>query len=74
MYSKVGPGPTESSYGILDLSPPILSLGKHTADAAGQVILSGQLPPWMAGTSVWVQAGMLWGDVTIVSNPLALHF
>ncbi len=74
MYSKVGPGPTDTAYGLMDLSQPILSLGKHTADASGQVILSGQLPPWMAGTSVWVQAGMLWGDIAIVSNSLALHF
>lgn len=74
MYSKIGPGPTPSAYGLLDLSQPILTIARVPADAAGEVLLHGTVPPFFGGTMVWLQAGMMWDGVGIASNSMAIQF
>ena len=74
MYSKIGPGPTDSIYGLLSLSTPVLTIGVRNADATGTMLMHGTVPGFFAGTTVWLQAGMLWGDVGVASNPLELNF
>ena len=73
LYSKVGPGPTESIYGLLSLSAPVLPIGHKRADAAGEALFHGTVPPFFGGTTVWLQAGMMWDGVGIASNPLELN-
>jgi hypothetical protein len=73
LYSKVGPGPTPSIYGLLSLSAPVLPIGHKAADAAGEALFHGTVPPFFGGTTVWLQAGMWWDGVGIASNPLELN-
>jgi hypothetical protein len=55
-YSLVGPGPSNSPYGVLSLSPPILQLPVQTANAVGGSVWSVSLPSVSSGISVWLQA------------------
>jgi len=73
LYSKVGPGPTDSIYGLLSLSAPVLPIGHKTFDAAGEALFHGSVPPFFGGTTVWLQAGMWWDGVGVASNPLELN-
>lgn len=54
-YSLIGPGPSNSSYGVLSLSPPILPLPVQNANALGGSVWSAQLPSISGGISVWLQ-------------------
>jgi hypothetical protein len=55
-YSLTGPGPTNSPYGVLALSTPILPLPVQTANAVGGSVWSATLPVLSSGISVWLQA------------------
>jgi hypothetical protein len=55
-YSLTGPGPTNSSFGPVDMSQPIVQLPAMVADAAGNAILTANVPPGTSGVSVWTQA------------------
>lgn len=55
-YSLVGPGPSNSLYGVLSLSAPILRLPVQSANALGGSVWSAQLPSIASGVGVWLQA------------------
>jgi hypothetical protein len=66
-YSLTGPGPTTTSYGVLDMSPPIQTLVALQSDASGNVSFSPLVPPGASGITLYTQA--LCGG--ILSNSLA---
>ncbi len=68
-FSKVGPGPTFTPWGALDLSRPIEILAVSFADAAGQVRITGEAPPWTSGLTAWSQAVELFNGVVVISTP-----
>lgn len=54
-YSTTGPGPTNTIYGAVELSPPILSL-PMTADSVGYAELGQTIPLSMKWVTLWLQA------------------
>ncbi|KAA3610820.1 MAG: hypothetical protein DWQ01_07890 [Planctomycetota bacterium] len=55
-YSLTGPGPIQSSYGILELSPPIYSMDGFSSDLSGALEVKIFLPPGTpSGLPVWLQ-------------------
>ncbi|KAA3607897.1 MAG: hypothetical protein DWQ01_12485 [Planctomycetota bacterium] len=54
-YSTTGPGPTNTIYGDVDLSPPIFSLNM-TADNVGYAELSQTIPSSMRWVTVYLHA------------------
>lgn len=72
-YSLRGPGPTNTIYGVADLSSPIEQIGRYTPDALGELSIQVPIPPTVAGVPVWLQALEITVlDVGIWSNSLAL--
>jgi CotH protein/lamin tail-like protein len=55
-YSLAGPGPTQTSLGMAELSAPIWQAGVVQADLYGNAYLTSLLPPFTAGLNIWVQA------------------
>lgn len=74
LYSTRGPGPTETPWGKLDLSPPIYTIGTQAADAAGTASFSGMVPNSMAGKQLWLHSSMNWLGIRVLSNSLVLQF
>jgi Calcineurin-like phosphoesterase/Purple acid Phosphatase, N-terminal domain len=71
-YSKTGPGPTSTAYGVVSMSLPITQLGPFVADAAGEVHLNPNVPLAAQGLTIYSQAiEILAGGGTVLSNPLA---
>ncbi|KAA3608342.1 MAG: hypothetical protein DWQ01_13340 [Planctomycetota bacterium] len=71
LYSLTGSGPTQTQFGVMDLTMPITQLGPVTADGQGKAILSTSIPASAAGRSVYLQAFELQGvGVGRFSNPL----
>ncbi len=60
-YSLVGPGPTSTAFGDVDMTPPIGQLPMQVADALGEVHLPLGVPPTLAGATVWTQCVELTG-------------
>jgi len=54
-YSLVGPGPTPTIYGMVDLSDPITVLPIVVLDASGSADINQALPAAAAGLNVWIQ-------------------
>ncbi|PCJ54220.1 MAG: hypothetical protein COA70_06200 [Planctomycetota bacterium] len=72
-YSLTGNGPFGVNLGTLSLSAPINQLPALTADAAGHAELSVNLPPGLAGTTVHLHAGELFGGgAGILTNPVTV--
>lgn len=74
LYSTRGPGPTETPWGKLDLSPPIYTIGTKAADAGGAAQFSGMVPNSMAGKQLWLHSSMNWLGIRVLSNSLVLQF
>lgn len=55
-YSLRGPGPTNTAYGVADMTSPIEQIGRYTPDAQGELSLQLPIPPTAAGVQVWTQA------------------
>ena len=55
-YSLHGGGPTNTTVGPVDLTPPINQLPSMTADSIGNASRSLNVPSGAAGISVWLQA------------------
>ncbi len=63
-YSLTGSGPTNTPYGLVDLSQPIRTLPTMTADANGDASHT-QVVPNAIGVTVWIQAvDTLSGDIS----------
>jgi hypothetical protein len=54
-YSLTGQGPFPSYWGLIDLSPPVLTF-TVMADAQGGVSMPLAVPPALAGERVWMKA------------------
>lgn len=54
-YSITGQGPFPSYWGLIDLTPPVLSF-TVMADAQGDVSLPLTVPPALAGERIWMKA------------------
>jgi len=55
-YSFAGGGPTNTPYGVADLSPPIFRLPAEVADASGLTSASYTIPSGAAGRTIYIQA------------------
>lgn len=55
-FSLAGPGPTNTVFGDVDLSQPIVDLPPLTADGSGVASTSQSIPMGTAGLPVWLQA------------------
>lgn len=55
-YSFSGGGPTNTPFGIADLSPPIFRLPAEVADGSGLTSASYNIPGGAAGRTIYVQA------------------
>ncbi len=55
-YSLYGPGPVNTPFGLLFLSPPYQELPAMTADPAGVASYSGLVPASAAGRPIWLHA------------------
>ena len=71
-YSLTGGGPTNTSFGVVELSAPILIFASLTADAAGVAQTSAPVPPSATGLTVWTQALDLTSGS--LSNPNPMKF
>ena len=71
-YSLVGPGPTQTPWGMVDLSPPIKQTPPAFAGGNGVATLQAPVPPGISGIPVWTQAAGASGGSLVFSNPLAL--
>ncbi|TAH37064.1 MAG: hypothetical protein EYC70_08780 [Planctomycetota bacterium] len=72
-YSINGPGPVNSPYGTVHLTPPINQLMPIPADAQGEVHLNVTVPPGLSGRTVWAQSLEVTGPgAGNLSNPLAV--
>lgn len=67
-YSLTGPGPTNTAFGPVDLTPPIKKLVALTADINGNVVFSPLVPAGTLGVTFYTQAKC--GNM--LSNSLAL--
>jgi hypothetical protein len=67
-YSLTGPGPTNTSFGPVDLSPPIKTLVALPVDINGEVVFSPLVPASAFGLTFYTQAKC--GNM--LSNSLAL--
>jgi len=54
-FSLAGAGPSNTPYGVLDLSHPIVALSSTAADASGFASLSVNMPSNSSGRSIWLQ-------------------
>ncbi len=68
-YSLTGPGPTATIYGMVDLSPPIISIPPITADAAGTATKDTFVPMAALGIMIYSQGVDL--TTGTLSNSLA---
>jgi hypothetical protein len=55
-YSLTGAGPTMTTFGLVDMSLPILQLASLTANASGQAVLTTGIPAQASGLTVFSQA------------------
>jgi hypothetical protein len=55
-YSLVGPGPINTSYGIVDMTPPIAALAVISANSIGEAWHAQLIPLGAAGRSFYTQA------------------
>ena len=55
-YSVNGPGPTQTNFGMVEMSMPIQSLGPFTSDNSGYLELTQSVPPQLTGVTLWVQS------------------
>ncbi len=71
-YSLIGPGPTQTPWGMVDLSPPIKQTPPAFAGGNGVATLQAPVPPGISGIPVWTQAAARSGGSLVFSNSLAL--
>lgn len=55
-YSLTGGGPSQSPWGVLDLSPPLNLLFGRQSDWSGSVSVTFLVPPYGYGKTIWMQA------------------
>jgi hypothetical protein len=55
-YSLAGGGPTNTPFGVMDLTLPIRQLAPESVDVNGETSASAFIPGRAAGMTVWVQA------------------
>lgn len=55
-YSLAGGGPTNTPFGVMDLTLPIRQLAPESVDTNGETSASAFIPGGAAGLTVWVQA------------------
>ncbi len=51
-----GGGPTNTQFGVVQLTPPFIPLAQLSTDSNGDAILSREIPEGIGGTMVWFQA------------------
>ena len=56
LFSTVGGGPTNTVYGLTDLSPPIRTMAQVTTDIVGYGAWYVRVPSGASGRTVWIQA------------------
>ncbi len=72
-YSRTGPGPTNTSYGIAAMTDPIYTIGVYLPDGNGNLTVNLPIPPTAAGVPIWTQALEITDyGAGIFSNALAL--
>ena len=72
-WSATGPGPTQTPYGDVSLSPPINSLPLVFASyAEGVATRQVQIPASASGMAVWIQALVLTPPLARLTQPEAL--
>ena len=55
-YSLAGGGPTNTAFGIADLTPPFFALPALIANVNGDAGLAATPPPFLTGRQMWMQA------------------
>jgi hypothetical protein len=55
-YSLAGPGPINTTYGVVDMTPPINTLANIPADANGDALLTVTVPANASGVTLYTQA------------------
>jgi hypothetical protein len=64
LYSFAGGGPTQTAFGIADLTPPVAQLVPLIADPNGKASFSATVPPFLIGWPIWLQGldtvGAVW--------------
>ena len=55
-YSISGSGPTQTVYGVVEMSLPINSLGPFTANNNGLVEITSVVPAQLLGRTIWAQS------------------
>ncbi|KAA3608341.1 MAG: hypothetical protein DWQ01_13330 [Planctomycetota bacterium] len=56
LYSLTGNGPTQTQFGIMDLTMPVIQIGPVTANSQGQAVRTSMVPGPAAGKTVYLQA------------------
>jgi hypothetical protein len=60
-YSFAGGGPTNTPFGMMDLTMPVRQLAPENVDVNGETSANAFIPAFAAGRTVWVQALNLTG-------------
>ena len=71
-YSLNGAGPTQTAWGLIDLSPPIKQAPPAYAGSNGIASLQVTVPPGISGVPIWTQAAAVSSIGPLFSNSLAL--
>jgi hypothetical protein len=72
LYSRAGPGPVNTPYGLADVGSPYYSLATVDADQNGVARMQARVPPPFVGVMVWSQAIEVLGVNGRFTNSLAL--
>jgi hypothetical protein len=72
-YSLTGPGPTNTIYGIVDLTQPIKTLASITADSLGDASFSRSVPSGASGVTFYTQALCRSQTDDILTNSLVIQ-
>ncbi|NQU48811.1 MAG: hypothetical protein HQ519_09195 [Planctomycetes bacterium] len=72
-YSTTGGGPSNTIFGLAQMSDPIFQIGRYSPDGAGNISLMLNIPPNSVGIPLWTQALEITNyGAGIFSNALAL--
>ena len=70
-YSLTGAGPTNTAFGVVDMSRPISTLANISTNASGAASLTVNVPANASGVTLYTQALNLAGAAGVLTNSLA---
>jgi len=74
LYSKVGPGPLDTAYGVASLSNPVLTMATLDADRNGRAGFALPLSANLNGRTIWAQGLELLGGQGRYTNLVEVVF